>query len=91
MGRGRQLAAAAGLLAELGYEPRVERSSITLANCPFHQLASDYTELVCGMNVALIDGIIAGLDLPALQAQLAPVPGQCCVRITAARSAAGPR
>ena len=30
--------------------------SVELANCPFHILASTHTEMVCGMNLALIDG-----------------------------------
>ena len=31
------------------------------ANCPFHKLAAQYPDIVCGMNLALIGGLIDGL------------------------------
>src|SRR5205085_6710838 len=40
-----------GVLVALGFEPRVERDDITLANCPFDALAQEETELMCGMNL----------------------------------------
>lgn len=69
-----------------GYEPRTENAAITLANCPFHSLSQDYTELVCGMNLDLIDGLIRAADQGTLHAALTPAPNRCCVTIT--RSAA---
>ena len=33
------------------------QDTITLANCPFQALAKDHTELVCGMNLALVGAI----------------------------------
>jgi predicted ArsR family transcriptional regulator len=74
-------AAATDVLAMCGYEPRNEGADITLVNCPFHALAQDYTDLVCGMNVELIGGLVETLEHPALQARLAPTPGRCCVRL----------
>ena len=70
------------MLALHGYEPRTSEHEICLANCPFDRLATEHTELVCSMNLALIDGVIAGLDVPALSARLAPQPGFCCVKVT---------
>ncbi|MDQ1665113.1 MAG: hypothetical protein QOH75_1144, partial [Actinomycetota bacterium] len=51
------LGAAQRALAAHGYEPRLQGDTIMLANCPFHALARDHTELVCGMNLALIDAL----------------------------------
>lgn len=71
------------VLADLGYEPQSDADGIKLANCPFHTLAADYTELVCGLNLNLINGLLAELGPRALRAELAPAEGWCCVRIFA--------
>lgn len=71
------------VLADLGYEPQSDADGIKLANCPFHSLAADYTELVCGLNLNLINGLLAELGPPALRAELAPEEGWCCVRVIA--------
>jgi predicted ArsR family transcriptional regulator len=75
-------AAMIAVLTEAGYEPRDEDNSITLVNCPFHGLAQDFTDLVCGMNLHLIEGIVDGLGDTSLVARLEPTPGVCCVRLT---------
>src|SRR6266536_1259072 len=80
-GRAPQADTARGMLAELGYEPRADDGGLILANCPFHALAQDYTEVVCGMNLDLIDGLLAGLELADLRARLDPAPGRCCVTV----------
>lgn len=69
------------VLATYGYEPRTDGGSITLANCPFHQLAHEHPELVCGMNLDLIRGLLAVCDRTGLQARLEPAPGRCCVTL----------
>jgi predicted ArsR family transcriptional regulator len=74
-------AAACEALAEVGYEPRLEGGEVALANCPFHALAADYTELVCTMNRDLLGGVVEGLGHPGLEARLEPAPGMCCVRL----------
>ena len=71
----------ADVLAVNGYEPCVEKDTITLANCPFHALAREQTDLVCAMNLALIDGIIDGARATDVEAVLQPCEGQCCVRV----------
>jgi predicted ArsR family transcriptional regulator len=68
-----------------GYEPRRADSGITLANCPFHALSRDYTDLVCGMNLDLITGLVESVDAHALKPTLAPVANQCCVSLAARR------
>jgi predicted ArsR family transcriptional regulator len=75
------LAAAMTVLGGAGYEPRDDGMSITLVNCPFHGLARDYTDLVCGMNLELMSGLVEGLADPTLGAHLEPTPGLCCVRL----------
>lgn len=69
------------VLDEHGFEPRPEAGGIALANCPFRRLAKEHPQLVCGMNLHLVAGLLASLDVP-LRADLAPTPGHCCVRIT---------
>jgi hypothetical protein len=33
------------------------------------------------MNLALLEGLLSGLDAPGLDAVLEPGPGRCCVAI----------
>lgn len=66
-------------LAAQGYEPEATPGAVRLRNCPFHALVGEHRELVCGMNLALIEGVVEGLDLPGVQPVLAPEPGICCV------------
>jgi predicted ArsR family transcriptional regulator len=54
---------------------------IRLRNCPFHHLAQRHRELVCGMNLSLIGGLVDGLRLPGWQPVLDPQPGHCCVAV----------
>jgi predicted ArsR family transcriptional regulator len=68
-------------LAEQGFEPIEGEDGITLANCPFHALAAEETELVCGMNLALVEGVLDGIGATKLTAELDPAPSRCCVRI----------
>ena len=74
------------VLAEYGYDPEARgRKEIALTNCPFHRLAEEQRPLVCGMNLDFLDGFLEGLGRSdRLTARLAPEPGYCCVRITAA-------
>ena len=68
-----------------GYEPHAGGDGTVLENCPFHTLARRHTELVCGMNLCLLDGLVdgllAGLGETELSARLDPQPGHCCVRV----------
>jgi len=74
------------VLARHGYEPELGRGKeIALGNCPFHRLAEEHRDLVCGMNLDLLSGLLDGLGPAAqLTARLEPAPGYCCVRIAAA-------
>jgi len=69
------------VLRELGFEPRSDKGAVVLVNCPFHSLAQQHTELVCGMNLSLVDGVLDGLGTTGVTARLDPRPGHCCVRL----------
>jgi predicted ArsR family transcriptional regulator len=52
-----------------------------VVNGPFHHLAQSHTELICGMNLSLLDGALDELDRTGWCAQLQPHEGRCCVRL----------
>ena len=78
-GRKRLLARMVDALSAQGYEPEAAGGELRLRNCPFHALVAEHTDLVCGMNLALIEGVVEGLEFPAAKPVLAPTPGMCCV------------
>jgi predicted ArsR family transcriptional regulator len=84
--RSQLLTATTDVLSECGYEPRTDDTGMTLANCPFHVLAQDYTELVCGMNLDLMNGLVDGVGRSDLEPVLDPAPGRCCVRLRKTRA-----
>lgn len=84
-GAGRRLAALREVLAERGYEPFEERADgVAMRNCPFDHLTDEHRELVCGMNLALLEGVVDGLGLDRARAVLDPQPGRCCVTVPSA-------
>jgi len=70
------------LLSNYGYEPRSADGEVELANCPFHALAQEQTELACNMNHALITGVADALAPHGPDARLCPAPDRCCVVLT---------
>ena len=70
------------VLSNYGYEPRSADGEIELANCPFHALAQEQTELACNMNHALITGVADALAPHGPDARLCPAPDRCCVVLT---------
>ena len=72
------------VLAGYGYEPRTVGGEVVLANCPFHRLAAEYRQLVCGMNLDLIGGLLDVVRPGALTARLNPGPDRCCVTLAQA-------
>jgi predicted ArsR family transcriptional regulator len=77
------------LLEVHGYEPNVDSGDIVLNNCPFHAMAQEHTELVCGMNLNLLEGLLDGLDTTGLRARLDPGIARCCVRLECSDTASG--
>jgi predicted ArsR family transcriptional regulator len=72
------------VLSRQGYEPRMVHDDVCLTNCPFDRLATEHTDLVCGMNLALVEGVIDGLQGEPMSARLEPQPGFCCVKVATA-------
>jgi predicted ArsR family transcriptional regulator len=62
------------LLRARGYEPYEDDGVLRLRNCPFHTAAQRHPEVVCAMNLALLQGLLG-------DAVLEPAPGRCCVAI----------
>ncbi|MCC6348502.1 MAG: transcriptional regulator [Candidatus Eisenbacteria bacterium] len=86
---GPALTRASRVLRVCGFEPRTTPDGeVVLGNCPFDSLSADRRELICGMNLALIEGLLSGLGLPGVEARLAPREGCCCVALRE-RSAKG--
>lgn len=79
-----------GILEHAGYEPYLDGPDvIRLANCPFHQLAHAHTDLVCGMNLHLLRGLLDAIPEAAHVAELDPGPNRCCVRLSPRTAPAG--
>lgn len=75
---------AAGLseaLAALGYQPYRDGPDLRLRNCPFHSLAERHRELICGMNLCLVQGVLEGVGDEDLSARLEVRSPDCCVVI----------
>jgi predicted ArsR family transcriptional regulator len=70
-------------LAIRGYEPFEDAGVIRLRNCPFHRLAEQHRDVVCGMNRSYLQGLLEGMDRGDVTASLEPEPGRCCVAIRA--------
>ncbi|WP_067465073.1 helix-turn-helix transcriptional regulator [Actinomadura macra] len=82
------LGAVAKVLAERGYAPVLEdgrdggegsggRPVLRMRNCPFRVVAEQFPPLVCGMNLALLEGLVEGSD--GVRVRMDPRPGWCCV------------
>jgi predicted ArsR family transcriptional regulator len=73
-----------GLLTGRGYAPRVCEDEIRMRNCPFHHLVDQHRDLVCGLNLALLDAALGALDeqyssATGFRAVLEPAVDHCCV------------
>ncbi|MEU3743446.1 helix-turn-helix domain-containing protein [Streptomyces sp. NPDC032198] len=75
------------LLAARGYEPHLEVEAeeagrvVRMRNCPFHAVSERFPPLVCGMNLALLEGLL-GAEGP-VRARMDARPGECCVVLDA--------
>ncbi|MFF7603628.1 helix-turn-helix transcriptional regulator [Streptomyces parvulus] len=79
------------VLSARGYEPHWEEAEgapgaaeagegvVRMRNCPFHAVAERFPPLVCGMNLALLEGLF-GTEGP-VRARMDARPGECCVVI----------
>ncbi|OAH09950.1 helix-turn-helix transcriptional regulator [Streptomyces jeddahensis] len=84
------------MLAARGYEPYLEGAEdaggatgagarvVRMRNCPFHAVAERFPPLVCGMNLALLEGLL-GTDGP-VRARMDARPGECCVVVETSKN-----
>lgn len=80
--RDRLLASATEALDRMGFQPYPDAAGdIRLRNCPFDALAREHRDLVCKMNVEMMDGVLDGLRAKGITASLEPTAGQCCVAL----------
>ena len=85
------LRAATRALGACGFEPAVAPAGqLVLRNCPFASLREGCRDVVCGMNLAMIEGVIDGLGLKGVTAALEPQPDTCCVALRAAKPSRAP-
>ncbi|HET8604484.1 MAG TPA: helix-turn-helix domain-containing protein [Marmoricola sp.] len=73
----------AAVLADEGFEPSREQDDLVLRNCPFDSLARRHPELVCGINLDYVGGVLEGLGCGHAHPCLDPAPDRCCVRVRA--------
>ncbi len=79
-GADRLLANTLAVLDECGYDPARVNGEVRLRNCPFDALANECRPLVCGMNLALLRGLLSGAGARGTRAELRPPEaGSCCV------------
>ncbi|MER6812474.1 transcriptional regulator [Spirillospora sp. NPDC000708] len=50
---------------------------LRMRNCPFHAVAERFPPLVCGMNLALLEGLVEGSE--GVRVRMDARPGWCCV------------
>ncbi|MFI8339206.1 helix-turn-helix transcriptional regulator [Streptomyces sp. NPDC085639] len=84
------------VLAARGYDPHLEGAEgegggegraapvVRMRNCPFHAVAERFPPLVCGMNLALLEGLL-GADGP-VRARMDARPGECCVVVETSKN-----
>ena len=76
--RERLLTCTCEALAEYGYEPHRIAGAIVLVIALRH-LAREHTQLVCGMNLAMLTAVTSRVSKTGLAARLEPASDRCCV------------
>ena len=81
------------LLAEVGFEPRLERGArgrrILMRPCPFLELARSHRDVICPIHLGLMRGALAELGAKTRATKLEPFvqPDLCVARLAGARAA----
>jgi predicted ArsR family transcriptional regulator len=76
------LAATRSVLDGEGYDTRADPDGLILANCPFGALTAVHTEVICGMNQSIMEGLLDRLGQLRLTATCEPAEGRCCIRLS---------
>ncbi len=61
-----------------------------MANCPYEPMSDDARDVVCRMNLALVEGAVDAIGLRRTTCSLRPPDGGCCVRVAPWPSGEGP-
>jgi len=73
------------MLDDIGFQPELAPAGdeIRLRHCPFHELARDRQEVVCGIHLGLIRGALQQLGAPQEALRLVPfvTPTLCVVQM----------
>ncbi|TDD19996.1 transcriptional regulator [Actinomadura sp. KC06] len=66
------------VLSARGYGPVRDEDGgvVRMRNCPFRAVADQFPPLVCGLNLALLEGLAEGSQV---RMRMDPRPGWCCV------------
>ncbi|HYW23919.1 MAG TPA: helix-turn-helix domain-containing protein [Terriglobales bacterium] len=67
------------VLWQHGFEPRSNDGKVTLRNCPFKAVAYVHRDLVCPMNLALMETFVTGLNVTGVSLVCVPGDVGCCV------------
>lgn len=79
------------VLGECGFEPACDDAgTLRLRNCPFRHLSGQHPDVICAMNLALVEGLVAGLGADTPAPVRDPRQGHCCVTIPADEPAGVP-
>ena len=81
-----------GLLASMGFDPRVEpgrapgATEVLLRACPFREVAKEYQKVICSLHLGVIRGALERMRAPqtADHLDVFPEPGVCRTRLTIA-------
>ncbi|HEX5495197.1 MAG TPA: helix-turn-helix domain-containing protein [Mycobacteriales bacterium] len=85
-----------GILRDVGFAPEVagdgDRRHIRLRHCPFREVAENHRDLVCGLHLGLMQGVLAELRAPLTTDRLDPFvePSLCLAHLTDAAHLAVP-
>jgi predicted ArsR family transcriptional regulator len=75
------------LMDDLGFEPRLapDRSAVEMHHCPFHQVAQQHSDVVCGLHLGLMQGALQQLGsvLHATRLQPFATPRMCLAHLGA--------
>ncbi len=79
------------LLDEQGFAPVAEGTEIHMRRCPFHDLAEQTPEIVCGVHRGIVSGALAelGSDLEMDGLDVFVRPDLCVARLARRRSQSG--
>ena len=55
------------------------KTELRLRNCPFDALSRRFEPVVCGAGVALVEGIVDGMEASGVRVGREPKGGRCCI------------